>query len=153
LFGAGRTGCALGAAEKRIEGKALFTAAQFIAHGVGDYILQSQWMADNKTKHSTAALAHVATYILPFLLLTHSPLALVVIGGTHFLIDRFRLARYLCWLKNGPLMRWHGGLVWKRMTATGYQDAVPAWMAVWLFIICDNLCHILLNGLALAYIR
>lgn len=113
-------------------------------------------MADNKTKRSVAALAHVATYILPFLLLTRSPLALLVIGGTHFLIDRFRLARYLCWLKNGPLtgrrglMSWQG---WRPLTATGYQDTVPAWMAVWLLIICDNLCHILINGLALAYIR
>ena len=130
----------------------MFTANQLVAHAFGDYILQSQWMADNKTKRSIAALAHATTYMLPFLILTRSPLALLVMWGSHFLIDRFRLARYVCWLKNGPLMRWHGGLVWKRMTATGYQDAVPAWMAVWLLVIADNVCHVLINGAALRWL-
>jgi Protein of unknown function (DUF3307) len=118
----------------------MFTASQLVAHAFGDYILQTQWMADWKAKRSLAALAHVLTYLLPFLLLTRSPLALLVIGGTHFLIDRFRLARYVCWLKNGP---------WHPLTATGYPDTVPAWMAVWLFVIADNICHVLINGAAL----
>lgn len=134
----------------------MFTTSQLVAHAVGDYILQSQWMADNKTKRSFAALAHVLTYLLPFLLLTRSPLALLVIGSTHFLIDRFRLARYVCWLKNGPLVGRHGLLSWqgwKPLTSTGYQDVVPSWMAVWLLIITDNVCHVLINGLTLAYIK
>ena len=121
----------------------MFTANQLVAHFVGDYLLQSQWMADNKTKRSVAALAHATAYMLPFLLLTRSPLALLVMWGTHFLIDRFRLARYVCWLKNGP---------WHPLTATGYPDAVPAWMAVWLLIIADNVCHVLINGAALKWL-
>jgi hypothetical protein len=71
-----------------------------LCHLIGDYLLQSDWMATEKTKKSTAALAHVLTYGLPFLLLTHSISALFVIVGTHFIIDRWRLARYVVWAKN-----------------------------------------------------
>lgn len=78
-----------------------------VAHLVGDYLLQSDWMANEKTERSVAAVAHVATYVLPFLLITQSPAALAFIAGTHFVIDRWRLARYVCWLKNwmSPLPR------------------------------------------------
>jgi hypothetical protein len=133
----------------------MFTASQLVAHAVGDYIFQSQYMADWKAKRSLAALAHVLTYLLPFLLLTRSPLALLVIGGTHFLIDRFRLARYVCWLKNGPLVGRRGLLSWQGwapLTATGYPETVPAWMAVWLMIIADNCLHVLINGAALRWL-
>lgn len=121
----------------------MFSASQLVAHAVGDYLLQSQWMADQKTKRSIAALAHVLCYLLPFLLLTRAPLALLAMGGSHFLIDRFRLARYVCWLKNGP---------WHPLTATGYPDTVPPWMAVWLLIIADNTLHVLINGAALRWL-
>lgn len=64
------------------------TADQILAHLVGDYILQSHWMATEKTKQSVAAGVHAVTYTLPFLFLTWSPWALAFICGTHFLIDR-----------------------------------------------------------------
>ena len=35
------------------------TAAQLVAHAVGDYVLQSDWAATEKTKRSLAALVHV----------------------------------------------------------------------------------------------
>lgn len=54
----------------------MFTADQIVAHLVGDYILQSHWMATEKTKRSIAAATHAITYTLPFLLLTRSPAAL-----------------------------------------------------------------------------
>lgn len=73
---------------------------QLILHLVGDYITQSHWMAQNKTKESLPALCHAIIYSLPFLLLRPSIIAWCVIFGTHFLIDRFRLARYLVWVKN-----------------------------------------------------
>ena len=77
-----------------------FVFVQLIAHLFGDYFLQSDWMAAEKTKKSLAALAHALTYTLPFLLLAHSWQALVFIPGTHFVVDRWRLARYVCWIKN-----------------------------------------------------
>jgi hypothetical protein len=120
----------------------MFTADQFVAHAVGDYILQSHWMAIEKTKRSVAAALHAVTYTLPFLLITHEPLALLIITGTHFVIDRFRLARFIVWFKNGP---------WKPVTATGYQDDVPAWLSVWLLIAADNILHVVINGVAIWY--
>lgn len=124
----------------------MFTADQFVAHLVGDYILQSHWMATEKTKRSLAAAVHAATYTLPFLFLTQSPAALAFIMGTHFVIDRFRLARFIVWAKNG--YAFSGAAV----TSSGYKDDVPAWLAVWLLIIADNTMHLLCNGVALAYL-
>ena len=120
----------------------LFTADQFVAHAIGDYILQSHAMATNKTKSSLWAAIHAVTYTLPFLLITQAPAAIAVICGTHFLIDRFRLARFVVWLKNGP---------WHPLTATGYQDGVPPWLAVWLLIAADNIIHVCVNGAAIWY--
>lgn len=125
----------------------MFTADQIVAHLVGDYILQSHWMATEKTKQSLAAAIHAATYTLPFVLLTWSPFALAFILGTHFLIDRFRLARFVVWFKNGYLFTEIGPA-----TATGYRNDVPPWLSVWLLIIADNTIHILCNGIALAYL-
>lgn len=119
------------------------TADQVLAHVVGDYILQSHWMATEKTKRSIAAAVHAVTYTLPFLLITQSAAALAIICGTHFLVDRFRLARFVVWFKNGYLN--------EPMTATGYRDDVPAWLSVWLLIIADNIIHVVINGIALKY--
>lgn len=140
---------------------------QLLAHLFGDYILQSDWMAQNKTKRSWPALAHALLYSLCFVPLLwvaaqHIPTATVpvvnscpataattavftcstvmvntsmgllpvaaakitppavipayfrwlpwlVIFSTHFLIDRFRLARYVVWAKNwmGPRKKWY----------------------------------------------
>lgn len=80
----------------------MITADQLVAHAVGDYIIQSDWMATEKTKQSLAAGVHAVTYALPFLLLTRSPWALAIVVVTHFVIDRWRLARFVCWAKNLP---------------------------------------------------
>lgn len=127
----------------------MITADQLVAHAVGDYVLQSDWMANEKTKRSVAALAHVLTYALPFLLLRPSIAALAVIVGTHFVIDRWRLARYVVWVKNflGP-----GNPSWRACSGTGYPPGRPAWLAVWLLIIADNVMHVLINGAALRYL-
>lgn len=120
---------------------------QLLAHLFGDYILQSDWMAQNKTKRSWPALVHALLYSLCFVPLCWHPdtyhgyesirvmlngiwtsvdawnfsttwanrfhsWAWLVIFGTHFLIDRYRLARYVVWAKN-----WLGP--WSRMETVG----------------------------------
>jgi hypothetical protein len=125
----------------------MFTADQFVAHLVGDYIIQSDWMANEKTKRSLAAAIHAVTYTLPFLLITRNPLALAIIAGTHFVIDRWRLARFVIWLKERP---WPGSLPLSQMGPTGYPADKPAWLAVWLLIIADNTLHLICNGAAIA---
>lgn len=121
----------------------MFTADQLVAHAVGDYILQSDWMADNKTKSHVAAALHAVTYTLPFLLITINAAALLAVCGTHFLIDRYRLARFVVWVKNGP---------WKPITATGYPDSKPDFLSIWLLIIADNILHVICNAVAIAYL-
>lgn len=133
----------------------MITADQLVAHAVGDYILQSDWMATEKTKQNAAAAAHAITYTVPFLFLTRSPAALAVILGTHFVIDRWRLARYVVWAKNllcPYWMLWDVNMTWQACKATGYSPERPPWLAVWLLIIADNTLHVLCNGLALRFL-
>ena len=60
----------------------------FIAHLVGDFILQNEWMAVNKRHTSFVCLVHVLVYLLPFLLTGLAWWQLVLIGVTHFAQDR-----------------------------------------------------------------
>lgn len=62
----------------------MITADQIVCHLVGDYIIQSDWMANEKRKRSLAAGLHAVTYAIPFLFLTFDPLALGIIAGTHY---------------------------------------------------------------------
>lgn len=123
---------------------------QLILHLLGDYVLQSGWMANNKTRSSWPALVHATVYALPFLLIASGP-AWVVIWGTHFVIDRFRLARFVCYAKEclGPR-----GVVrpWSECSATGYHQDVPPWLAVWLMIAADNTLHLAINFCALRFL-
>lgn len=124
---------------------------QLIAHLIGDYFLQSDWMATEKTKKSFAALCHVLTYVIPFCFLTNSLTALAVIVGTHFIIDRWRLARYICWAKNW-LAPSGSNKPWADCQGTGYMPDKPPFLSVWLLIIVDNTLHIICNALALRYL-
>ena len=119
-----------------------------LAHLVGDYLLQSHWMATEKVHRWWPAVAHGLTYTLPYLVVTRSPLALLVIAGTHVVIDRYRLAKHVVWLKNqlGPSSHRPGH------TPTGYPDETPAWLAVWLLIVADNTLHLLINTAAVVWL-
>lgn len=134
---------------------------QLFLHLLGDYILQSDWMAQNKTKRFTPAAVHAVTYSLPFLLLGPSWAAFAVILVTHFLIDRYRLARFVVKWKNiiGDPEFWEERNLYIREyvyprydTATGYPEATPAWMSVWLLIAADNTLHLLINYSALRWL-
>lgn len=140
---------------------------QLIAHLLGDYVFQSHWMAENKTKDSRVAFIHAATYLVPFLLLTRSIPALAIMFFTHAAIDRWRLARYVIWLKNFMAPKgavpsfWSGqgqcsilrrNWDWKSCTGTGYAPGVPAWLSVWLMIITDNTLHMAINYAAIRWL-
>lgn len=128
------------------------TADQLLVHAIGDYVLQSDWMATSKTNKWSAAVAHVLVYGLPWLLLTRSPAALAFIVGTHFVIDHWRLARYVGWAKGflAPPSGWPRP--WKECSSTGYPADRPPFMTVWLMIIVDQIMHVTLNGIALKYL-
>jgi hypothetical protein len=122
---------------------------QLLLHLIGDYVTQTDWMARAKVKTTVAALCHAIVYSLPFLLLSPSLAAIVVIALSHFLIDRYRLARYVAFAKN-KLTDWH--LTWADCQATGYPSAVPAGQAFWLLILVDNTMHLSINYSALRWL-
>ncbi len=122
---------------------------QLLAHLVGDYVLQSDWMATQKTSRLSVATAHALCYSLPFLALRPSLAAWCVIVATHALIDRYRLARYVVWAKE-----WLAPVRPRPLAEcpTGYSADKPAWLAVWLLIIADNTMHVAINGAALRWL-
>jgi len=118
----------------------LITANQILCHLIGDYLFQNTWMAMNKVNSWFVAAVHATVYTIPFLIVTQAPAALAFILGTHCIIDRFRLARYVMWAVNGFKQ---GAL------ATGYPEQTPPWLSTWLLIIVDNTFHITLNGVGI----
>lgn len=153
----------------------MITADQLLAHAIGDYVLQSDWMASKKRTDPIACLVHAMVYTLcfiPFVWGSHSWASpLLVICGTHQLIDHFGLARYVVWAKNFLAPRWlvwmptcklagcqlHQetrirNLPWRSCQKTGYLPDAPDFLAVWLLIIADNVLHVVINGLALRFL-
>lgn len=145
---------------------------QLLCHIAGDFLFQSDYMAMNKSKRTLPCLVHVLTYTAVFLFLTTSWKALLVIGGVHFLLDRFpNIIRRMIWLKNhqGPGFKY---VPFSTASVTGYYDNVlnevtgqpygnanvngfsPRlnYVTVWLYIITDNFLHLLTNYLALTYL-
>jgi hypothetical protein len=116
-------------------------------------------MATEKTKHFLPAAIHSILYSCCFLVLGPSVAAFVAILLTHFLIDRYRLARYVVWVKNfmAPLRpepdNGSTNPTWKDCKATGYSPDTPAWLAVWLLIIADNTMHLAINYAALIWLK
>jgi hypothetical protein len=125
----------------------MVTADQLVAHVVGDYVLQSDWMATHKAHQTLPAALHALAYTVPFVSLTRAPLALLLICLSHFLIDRWRLARYVAWVANrlGPPPY----PAWRDCHQTGHVPGRPEWMTHWLLVIVDNTLHVLINSQAL----
>ncbi|MDT3396317.1 DUF3307 domain-containing protein [Streptomyces sp. B1866] len=123
--------------------------AALVAHLVGDFVLQSAWMAEEKTRRWWPAVVHGAVYALPFLFLTHSVPALVVIAGTHVVLDRYRAARFLVWARNQV-----APAAWRPSWADvrdnhGSPSSVSPGLALALVIVADNTVHLLINATAL----
>jgi hypothetical protein len=129
---------------------------QLLAHVLGDYVLQTDRMARFKTASTPWAILHVLMYGLPFLVLGASWTALAVIVGTHFLIDRYRLALYVVKFKTvldyslrGPLA------VRNRLDALdrfGFPQGTPEYLGFWFLILVDNTLHLTINYYALMYL-
>ena len=121
---------------------------ELIAHLIGDYAIQDHWMASTKTSRWFPAVVHAALYSVVFRLLfwDASWLAIAIIGSTHLIIDRFRLARF--WVDTWGVGK--PGVI-ARLARCDTQDA-PAWLGVWLLIIVDNTWHLAINHAALAWL-
>jgi hypothetical protein len=125
---------------------------QLLCHLIGDYIFQTDRMAKLKTTSAAWALLHAFTYTIPFVLLTRSPFALATIGLTHFVIDHWRLARYVTRFKNlitaSAKQRAEGMFD----TPSGYLIGDPPYLTTWLLIITDNTMHLCINFAALRWL-
>src|SRR6266581_8176458 len=113
---------------------------QLILHLWGEFITQSEWVLRHKGRKAAVAFLHVVIYTLPFLLMTRHWQALAAIAGSHFLIDRFRAARFVVWFKNcfHPKQLWvghpHHSEAWSHhghsapfrfCNSTGHNPSVP----------------------------
>lgn len=133
---------------------------QLILHGIGDYFLQTDYQALNKKKKGWhgfwQCLKHCITYSLSFLFIG-SWKAVLVIFITHFVIDRTNIVAYLIAIKNWTV-KWveedndsFGSYVFD-ISNFGFGLERPFAISIWLYIICDNLLHIICNYLALKYL-
>lgn len=144
----------------------------FLAHLLGDYVVQSQWMAEQKTKRWWPAVVHGATYGACYLLVTRNIPALLVIAGTHVIIDHWRLIKPLLWAKNqlAPAAyryKFPGGPFSERVDPElhavehNFSPVVPRQIAAiangfalnfWLMVIGDNTAHLLINYAAIRWL-
>jgi hypothetical protein len=140
---------------------AMFAGAM-LGHFVGDYLLQNQWMATEKSQPGKrghiACTVHVLLYTLAVALFTvefkplkallnpHSwhPLFLLVVAVPHWIIDRWSLAKYLLAWKNGYTMH----EVWKEAPLCAAPAPGQLEQNVWkvafaapVYIFNDNTIH------------
>jgi hypothetical protein len=130
-----------------------------IAHLVGDYVLQNNWMAQRKTSNGYIAALHATLYTGAYavlLVITYHglwwgvPLTLYLILATHLYIDRFRpIVWSLIWLLNQLAPRAYRYPWAEAKRNGGYSDKTPAVLSTWLSIIVDNTIHLTINTLAI----
>lgn len=129
------------------------TANQILAHLIGDYILQSDWMARNKTTNLFAAIVHGLFYSIPFLILIPDItfISWLIITTTHIIIDNKSLASYVIRFRNligGNL----SVLSKEHTTRMGMPKSTPEHIQFFVFVLVDNTLHITINALALSFL-
>ena len=67
-----------------------------LAHFIGDFLLQNDWMARGKKKSSFICTVHVLIYMLPFLLVELSWIQFALIAIQHWLQDRTSFIGWYC---------------------------------------------------------
>lgn len=145
-----------------------------LCHLIPDYLLQTDWMALNKSKNTWNCLVHVLIYTSCFLILTFSWKALLFIGITHFIFDRWPIIiRRLIWWKNhfptfdyapfeycdttgycddSPYNSAKKDEVMDKFVVTRYGKPRHFFITIWLYIISDNTLHLICNFIALYFL-
>jgi hypothetical protein len=134
---------------------------QLLCHLWGDYILQSHWMAENKTKRSKPIFEPDEVPGDPESVNKH------VRGEDHRPRRPGRpqeqegqgIQQSVDQGREPPLWSpscWEQRMSWKACQGTGFvsedRKGPPAWLAVWLLIIVDNILHLTINYFALRYL-
>ncbi len=113
-------------------------SGMIIGHLVGDYLLQNDWMAKNKTSSTLVCLIHAGLWTEAVRLLEWDHWYLLQGGPvsfwllvSHFLIDRYRLA-------------------WRSMAYTGQLAFRDGPLSPWSIIVVDNTWHLVTIWIAWA---
>ena len=113
--------------------------AQFIAHRTGDFLLQNGFLALNKRKFKSVAVAHAIIYSSPFAFLLlfydHRSEAAklaswLIIVVTHYFIDAYNM-----------------GCLWSRLYNLDFKTEPPS-TPFWVIVEIDQSLHYLINYLA-----
>ena len=94
-----------------------------IAHLIGDYLLQNDWMAKGKRVSSSICTVHVFAYMTPFFFIGLSWWQLSLIAVQHWVQDRTHI-------------------IVLTLRVTGKGDLIKTPMAPWSIIVIDNIWHI-----------
>lgn len=95
-----------------------------LAHFIGDYLLQNDWMAKGKKNDYRICLVHVFCYLIPFVFTPLSWWQITLIGIQHFLQDR---SNFVAWY----------------MKTMGKSDFMKPPFSPFSYILMDNLFHII----------
>lgn len=113
-----------------------------LGHLVGDYLVQNEWMAQNKAKNTAigwlAATVHCIIYTLAVCLImwNWTPIWIVAVFFSHFFIDKFALGYiYLKYLK--------GLDTYAYKSVQQYNELRAGFNAV-IYTVTDNTMHLLL---------
>lgn len=126
---------------------------QLLAHLIGDYVLQSHFLALNKKKSSNPnssyyCTIHALLYCIPFLLFGYGILSVILIGIAHYFVDHSDdLIPTLIKTKNEMLDIEDK---YDYTDETGFPADTPAYLSTWLNIIMDNTVHLTINYLIIA---
>ena len=103
----------------------------YLAHMIGDYILQNDYISFGKKKSSWICLLHILLYLLPFCFCQLSMGQLVLIGVQHFVQDRWN---FVVWF----------------MKVKGCDEFLKPPCAPWSVIVTDNTFHLMWIALVVA---
>lgn len=112
-----------------VDGFAGLLAVLTVCHLVGDWLLQTDWMAQEKEKQWPVLVAHVSVWTICFLLPAaaglFSPLWLLWLAGTHLVLDGTGFVR------------------WWMTTIKRVPEADLRGSAWWLIVVVDQVFHLL----------
>mgnify|MGYP000214500488 CR=1 FL=1 len=94
------------------------------AHLIGDFIIQNDWMAENKKSNTFVCIVHILTYLIPFFLTSLVTWKLLLIGLEHFVQDRTNI-------------------VVRFMELKGSKNFAKLPFTPWSIFLVDNILHIL----------
>jgi hypothetical protein len=106
-----------------------------LAHFIGDFLLQNDWMAVGKKKSSLICTIHVLLYMLPFLLTDLSWMALALIAVQHWLQDRTKFVGSWC-----KMMGSFQGELKQDVLPWGHFVVDQVFHFVWMWCVVAYLC-------------